>query len=220
MIEAEFLDYLIKHYKKLGYKINERPKSENIPFNLNGYVPDLICEKDEEHILVEIKKHINQITFDRVKEISEIVSLQKGWKFVLVSPNQGNYIISHNKINEEIETSINKIKKSFEIELYDACFMYLWNLYIQLLIDYGKKNELPIETLSDQTIINVLYTEGLLSISDLDETNNYKTIRNNATHSNNSIVNKQIVIDFYHFIREKSKNLNQDIYNKINKIEI
>ncbi|MCW7467809.1 hypothetical protein [Leptospira levettii] len=218
MIEAEFLDYLIEHYRKLGYKINKQPKSDNIPFNLNGYIPDLICEKDEEHILVEIKNHINQITFDKVKEISEIVSSHQGWKFILVSPNQGSFNFSHNNISEELEISFKKINKSFEIELYDACFLYLWNLYIQLLIEYGKKNELPIEALSDQNIINVLYSEGLLSISDLDETNNFRTIRNNVTHSNNSRVNKNIVIDFYNFIKDKSKKINQEIYKKMNEI--
>lgn len=223
MTEAEFSEKIQKKYQNLGYDVVKEPKKYPFPFDLGNYIPDFICKKGDETLIIEIKKfHEKSYSFAKFKEITEIVSKFKGWKFIIINPeqdisiNQDDYFISE----KEIDDLLIKIKKAYEAELFDAGILYLWNLMIKTLINLGMNKHLPVQTLNDQNIINILYSEGEISIVDFDKLSAYRTFRNHATHSNAAYLNKEIFLDFFEFVRLGSKNWNISIHNKINKINL
>lgn len=61
-------------YQQQGFSVTKNPTCSRLPFDLGGYKPDLIVQKDpDQNYVIEIKNSSRQISVDRFRSIAEIV---------------------------------------------------------------------------------------------------------------------------------------------------
>ena len=56
-----------------------------MPFDLDGYSPDLIAVKGEQHLIIEVKPQTARLSFDTLRSVSSQVRRHQGWRFLLVT---------------------------------------------------------------------------------------------------------------------------------------
>lgn len=188
-------------YEKMGYEVISEPGKEMIPFDLGSYIPDLLCKKGDEIVLVEVKGNVWNDSANRYKEIANTVSKQKGWKFVLLQIKD-LYEIEISNSNDEDDKYVAKIRKCIESELYDAALIFAWNLLIRLVKDKYKNDEKFEMLTTDKNIINNSYSDGMISIQDYDLINDLMKKRNESVHGVLVEVSKKDVADLINLIEK------------------
>ncbi len=79
--DTKLLD-LARQYEARGYTVRVEPAREAVPFDLGGYRPDLLAEKGDEHLLVELKTG-GPLPISYLQQIVETVRQHSGWRFIL-----------------------------------------------------------------------------------------------------------------------------------------
>lgn len=80
-----------------GYEVLIEPSNSQLPFDLEGYNPDLIARKNNEGIIVEIKGNLKHLSVDKFQNIAQRIASHDGWRFILVPiEKQDEEIIQNN----------------------------------------------------------------------------------------------------------------------------
>ncbi|HGS4803852.1 TPA: hypothetical protein ACMDP0_000504 [Vibrio parahaemolyticus] len=183
-----------------GYKVLVEPALDQLPFELNGYRPDIVAEKDGKGIVIEVKSSARRISVDKFQTISNEVAKHEGWRFVLVTLDDEGASIFTNTLEQlpdstEINQRIEKVEHLVELEMYDAGLLYLWStLEVSLRVSAIKAN-LPVERFSALKIIDHLYSNGELSIYQYDFLKEAAKLRNKVAHGSVSSVSKEQVLE-------------------------
>lgn len=194
MIRNNAEEEVKQKYESLGYTVISEPSKERIPFDLGNYIPDFLCQKDDENILIEVKGNIWNDSIDKYKEISKIVNRKKGWKYLVIQLKDSNNNIDNTIYNvNEYNKYINKIEKCLDAELYDAALIFSWNLLKELFYKKYKKDEMLNINTTDKNILNNIYSDGIISINDYDKLNVLLKKRNEAVHNIKSSITRDDV---------------------------
>jgi hypothetical protein len=76
---------LAASYRKLGYQVAAPPAPEALPEFLRDCHPDMIAEKDDDHVVVEIKAAGTLKGANDLVDLAERVAGQSGWRLELVT---------------------------------------------------------------------------------------------------------------------------------------
>ncbi len=74
-----------KSYQKQGYRVAASPDPGSLPAFLSDCHPDLIAERDDDRVVVEIKPTGSLRGANDLVEIAERVATQPGWRLELVT---------------------------------------------------------------------------------------------------------------------------------------
>jgi REase_AHJR-like len=72
-------------YRKQGYRITNPAESDTLPAFLGAYHPDLIVEKDGDHVVVEVKAARALKGSNDLVKLAERVAAEPGWRLELVA---------------------------------------------------------------------------------------------------------------------------------------
>jgi len=72
-------------YRKQGYTVTVPSRETALPSFLSDHMPDLIAEKDNDKVVVEIKRSDNLKGSNALTELAERVAAQRGWRLELVT---------------------------------------------------------------------------------------------------------------------------------------
>ncbi|RZK52359.1 MAG: hypothetical protein EOO59_13790, partial [Hymenobacter sp.] len=75
---------LAASYAQAGYAVAVRPDPASIPFDLNGYQPDLLATKGEENLLLLVNAG-GAVSIGRLHDLAETVKQQPGWRLLVVN---------------------------------------------------------------------------------------------------------------------------------------
>jgi len=167
----------------LGYRVTRQPAPGLFPFSLSGYRPDLLAQRPNENVIVEIKGTLADFSVERYRNIAEIAA-SNGWKFFLVSPKDVATLIerlgpsekgtSHRRL-EEARTLMDEGK-------VEAAFLILWSALEGILRRRAEQVSLPIDGLSVDSLVKGLYSSGEISLPQFDELKSATTTRNRLVH--------------------------------------
>src|SRR4028118_45400 len=87
---AEKIRELAEAYAAQGYEVVTAPQPGDLPFDLDGYLPDLIARKGNEGKLFHVRNSGMRITVDRLIEVVDEVRCHPGWGFILVTADDVN----------------------------------------------------------------------------------------------------------------------------------
>lgn len=184
---------LQEKYSSLGYSVLLNPSREELPFDLGNYRPDLICTKENEILIIEIKSGHWRHDLDKYKEIAKKVSKYKNAKFLLIQ-SETNDIKQVNipETDSDTNAAIKKIEMLIKLEINDAALMFAWNLTVANLRRL-LKSEFKIDTnINDKVLINQLYSDGIISMSLYDKLIEFMKLRNEVAHSINLQISKDM----------------------------
>ena len=174
-------------YEKQGYTVHLRPDVAQIPADLNGYHPDLLAEKADEHLLVMAKSSRDQmpISISRLQSLVENVKRVPGWKFLLVnySPDyEAASLIQAPLSWSDINSRVDLAKQLRESGEAEAAILLFWPALEALLRRHAESVDLPLESLSVVALLDYLYSDADLSYEHFEQAKRLLTGRNQLAH--------------------------------------
>lgn len=173
-------------YEAKGFAVIRDPQEQDLPFNLGGYSPDLVVHTAEgKGFIVEVKDRAERTSVDRFREVAATVAQHAGWRFLLVTGDD----VSEQSISaddllswEQVETKLETGRRLLDIQEYEGAFVAIWGVIEAILRKQAQLAQIPIERLPASSLINHLYSQGELSMSQFDQMKELFAIRNRLVH--------------------------------------
>lgn len=178
---------LARSYEAQGFAVKTEPMVGDIPFDLAGYRPDLLAEKEGQHLIVEVKKAGVPLSVDRLQALAGTIRQHAGWRFVLVpadeeGPSQpftnAGEVVSWPAVTERAKRAGHLL----ELGETEAAFLMLWSALEAMLRRHAEQIALPIERLPTSALLNYLYSQGELSHEQFQQALAALKVRNRLAH--------------------------------------
>jgi hypothetical protein len=198
---------LAQKYKNEGFRVLTEPKTDELPFDLGNYQPDMIAIKDGSGLVIEIKTSLSRLSVDSLQALSEEVSQHSGWRFLLLTLEdiEGKFLPG---ISEELPSwqeltdrfiQVHKLIGNDEIE---PAFIFMWSIFEGALRKRAVDVSIPIERFPAIGLLRHLYSLGELSISQFDLAQACFEVWNRLAHGYIENLNLPVVHNFDNLIRE------------------
>lgn len=180
--------FVAKRYEDQGYTVTFEPSQSDIPFPLQGYRPDILATKGSERLLVEVKRAGTRFDTSRYVSIGEEAA-RHGWKFMLVTvtPEQLSRRTEAPADLPEVEAireRLEEIDRFHNVSRNPSLVLpALWVAYISALKIVCQKENVCLGEVTDLSLINRAYSEGVLSIDEYENARALLQLRNEAVHS-------------------------------------
>jgi hypothetical protein len=178
---------LAADYESQGYKVHIKPAIEQIPLDLNGYYPDILAEKEDQHLLVlanNTRKPV-PISISRLQSLIENVKQLPGWRFLLVNYSPEYDATSFARVPltwPDIVSRVSLAKHLRETGEAEAAILLFWSALEALLRRHAESVDLPLEHLSVTSLLNYLYSDADLSFEHFDQAKKLLAGRNQLAH--------------------------------------
>lgn len=174
---------IARKFEEDGYVVTIDPRSQEIPFDLGNYRPDLLAVKPGDNVIVEVKRPGSRKTVDFYLHISDVAAAHPGWSFKLVTlpdhfddaPDRATGNIDEIRgVLERVNQIINQpaLSNFVIVPLWSACAAAL-RLWVGR---YSEKSGL----MTDMGLINHAYSLGLVRFEDSEELKRLYAIRNRS----------------------------------------
>ncbi|TOD58962.1 hypothetical protein [Vibrio parahaemolyticus] len=195
---AEKASEIASVLERNGYHVIIEPSPKQVPIDLSSYQPDLVAIKNDGGLVVEIKTSLKRLPTRKFVQIAQRVAANQGWKFALVTLDDDvNNIISVMNSSlpepEELKSKISDINTLINMGMLPSALIFLWvQLESWLRIKAGSSND-NLNLLQPKRLINHLYSDGELSMAQVDLLNELMMKRNEVVHGFNTEITKREV---------------------------
>ncbi|MCX7067702.1 MAG: hypothetical protein NTW85_08440 [Methylococcales bacterium] len=205
--EYELLQSLAEKYRAAGYTVEIEPDLSYVPFDLNGYRPDMIAIKEDTKLIIEVKLKIQRVSIEHLQAIAQLISEHQGWRFVVVTADdvENGYFLN---TQENYPTWSELSKKVTQIPLIidsignAASLVYIWGLVEAVLRRYAVDSSIPVENFPFTRMAKHLYSIGELSIDELNLLLTIYTSRNKVAHGYNTEITRDTLNQLVNFINK------------------
>lgn len=201
------IETIAKELEGNGYTVFIEPDASMIPFDLQNYRPDIFATNNKENLIVEVKSRSNPRTIERYKQIAETVSKQKNWRFMLTTVDdkyQSEQAVIRSDFDiEALPKILHKLDRLFETESYDLALPYLWSIYISGMRTVGYKHDVPIDTTTDKSVLNYMYSLGEISNEEFEKALSFLNLRNQLIHTFTIQITKKQAIEMREYVKKK-----------------
>lgn len=178
---------LADSYRQQGYSVTAPPDMESVPFDLNGFRPDLLAEKEGQHLLILANNTQQPISIGRLRELTETIRQQPtpGWRLLLInySPESAAGGLPQEPISwNTIVQRISQAKKLREAGEVEAAILLFWSALEALLRRHAESLGFPLEQLSVRALLDYLYSDADLSYEHFDQAKMLLSGRNKVAH--------------------------------------
>ncbi len=183
----EKIHELAEQYIAQGFQVSIEPATVAVPFDLGNYSPDLIAQKGDQHLIVEVKVSSDRVPVERYRDIVEEVSRHPGWRFLLVTlndvesrsfPGSPDELASWPEVTERIA----RAERLLDAGDSDAAFLLMWSALEAMLRRHAESVALPLGRLPSQALLKHLYSQGELSMTQFDRAMAALRLRNLLAH--------------------------------------
>ena len=75
---------IAEEYRSRDYEVINQPLPEQLPEYIAGYGPDMLVQKGDQAIIVEVKSRSSLTKDPRIRELARLVQAKPHWNFELV----------------------------------------------------------------------------------------------------------------------------------------
>jgi hypothetical protein len=166
-----------------GWIVTREPKQA--PFDLGGYIPDILAVRGTEGLIVEVKSSESRIDVEKYASVSRAVSARAGWRFLLVPADTAGSgdrslsaaLPSWSQLGYRQRELAGVASRGNPARLLAA-----WSVLEGAMRRLGEENAVPVAQLSPRSMIAHLYSLGLLSLEQHRLLNQALPIRNAVAH--------------------------------------
>jgi hypothetical protein len=172
-------------YLQQGFSVITNPPLSSLPFDLGGYRPDLIAQKESgQNYIIEIKNASRQISVDRFRAIAENVQSHPGWRFLLVTSDDDLPIGSEGDLfrYDEALLRADQAEALIASGAAEAAFLFLWSTLEGMMRRRSIESSIPIDRLMPLAMTSHLYSQGELSRLQFHRIKDLISSRNRAAH--------------------------------------
>lgn len=167
---------------RAGYSVKTRIGPTDVPFDLGGYLPDMIARRGDEQLIVEVKSSVRHTSVERFREIAERVALEPGWRFVLVAADGEDEFLREALSWEQIRNHLRVAAKCESTGWDEAVFPSLWVAFEATLRRRAMAVKLAVESISFSALLRHLYSQGELSMGQFEKATGYLETANHVLH--------------------------------------
>lgn len=184
-VEADVIAKVADDYRQRGYEVDVGPSGANLPDFLRGFRPDLIARRPGDNVVVEIKIGTHTSVADRLREVTERVHQEPGWRFSLVfaNPDQPDELTEAAPAPLAIvEQRVQNAERLLAAGEKEAAFLLLWSSVEGILRLLGERAFLPLASLPPSALIRELYSAGEIGSEQFETLMRLLPIRNQLVH--------------------------------------
>lgn len=185
-IYEQKLNDIAQELSQQGYTVHFGPSSQQLPFQLGNYLPDLVASKGDGGIILQLKT-TKGFSVDRLQEIAETIAEHKGWRFMLVTVDDISKDLlpeAHDDLPSwvELQTKVERVSSLIQPALFEPALLYLWSIIEAMLRKRAIAQCIPIERLSIIPLLKHMYSSGEISMDEFDVFNAVIKKRNRVAH--------------------------------------
>ena len=172
-------------YRQRGYEVEIAPRGPGLPEFLSGFQPDLIARSPRESVVVEVKLGTRTSAAERLRDVTERVNREPGWRFslVFVNPDRPDEISEAQapplRLLQERAQNADALLQAGQRE---GAFLLLWSTLEGVLRVVGERAQLPLASLPPSALIRELYSAGEISMGQFETLMRLLPIRNRLVH--------------------------------------
>jgi REase_AHJR-like len=208
---------IAKQLEREGYQVLVEPRSNDIPFDLSGYQPDILATKGDEHLLVEVKTTATRRSLERYKSIADTVARHPRWRFFLttVAPEaESDDSVAPPLVRpDEIRVLMRRLDSLLDSDNHSLAVPYLWNALVAGLRARAFERNVPVDATSDLRVVSYMYSLGEISHEDYETMRRYYDLRSSLTHSITHSVSKAETLEFRGYVGKKLAEWGIDLNN-------
>lgn len=174
---------IARKFEEEGYVVTIDPPSQEIPFDLGNYRPDLLAVKPGDHVIVEVKRPGSHKAVDLYLHVSEVAAAHPGWSFKLVTlPDHFTEMPDRATGNiDEIRRVLEKVHQLIkQPALLSFAMVPLWSACAAALRLWVGRYSEKSGAMTDMGLINLAYSLGLVDFEDSEEMKRLYAIRNKS----------------------------------------
>jgi len=185
--EQQKIQSTAQKLQERGYKVVAEPSKSDLPFNLGGYLPDLIATKNDQGIIFEIKNSFKRLSIDRLQNLAEQIASHNGWRFVLITLDDESDDVFPLEAKDfpylqDLESRLSKVDILIQSSLFEPAILFLWSILELLLRRKAVIENIPIERFPTSNLLDHLYSRGEISMEQFDIFKDFLKLRNQIAH--------------------------------------
>lgn len=198
----EKIDSLVSTYTQQGFTVVKEPSSDYLPFNLGGYRPDLVATKGDIGLIIEVKPNVSRVSIDSFQVIAQEIAKHPGWRFLLVTLDDVDDSIAPT-VDGELPTwaqILNKLQQTQSLIAEGAlepALLYLWSIFEAALRKRAIAQNIPVERLPVSSLLKQMYSQGEVSVNDIDFFREFMGRRNRIAHGANMLLDATMVTEIF-----------------------
>jgi hypothetical protein len=166
------LDQVANKYRGQGYEVIVRPKSDDLPSFAKDFKIDMIAKRNDGCVLVSAKKSQSDLESDReISNYAEITGKEPGWRLDLVvlgseSPQMPSKKDATEPSEEDTRRALGEVERILQAGFTEQALIAAW-----AVLETAMRRRLRASGedagwgLSPRTMINELYSSGVLQSS-------------------------------------------------------
>ncbi len=182
------VERIADEYRAEGYQVTVRPNDAQVPSFAVGFHLDLLATKSDERVLVQVKKHREDLQKDpQSMHVADVVNAQPGWRLDLVVLNGDS---ATEKLARELpEPSVDAILRNLDHAEdsartgdHDSAFIIAWAALEAAMRRAARSAGIQLQNISPLFLLSTLYSNGLLERSEFDQLSGYLRFRDAIVH--------------------------------------
>jgi hypothetical protein len=177
---------IAEEYRSRGYEVIEQPSPEQLPEFLAGYHPDVLVQRGDEAIIVEVKSRSSLIKDPRIRELARLVQAEPHWNFELVvvgeedqlNAPEGAHPFERDDIFRGIEGAERLVASGFS----EAALLQAWSTLEATVRLLSEEEGLVLERLNPLSILTQATSNGVISRDDYNFLTKVMKYRNALAH--------------------------------------
>lgn len=185
---ARKIEEVRAEYEARGFKVVVDPGPEHVPFDLDGFRPDLLALGRDANYLLVVRVSAMWTSMERLVDLSAEVRKHPGWHLTLVTaddvelvgaPGLDDSLPPWRRLRADASRAFGMVHAGAEP---DAGFFVLWATLEGVLRKTAECEGLPIERLPTADVLPGLYDFGGLSMEQYDRLRALLALRNRVAH--------------------------------------
>ena len=176
---------LADQYRQQGYVVSVPADREAVPFDLQGYLPDLLAVKEQQHLLLLVNDGHGAVSVSRLQQLVETAKQHPGWRVLLVNDapeSQGQGILQDPISWASITQRADQARQLRETGASEAAILLLWTAFEALLRRHAESLDMPLGHSSVRALLDYLYSDADLSYEQFEEAQRLLVGRNQLAH--------------------------------------
>ncbi len=194
----EKITSLASAYAQQGFTVLREPASSDLPFDLGDYKPDLIARRGDTGLIVEVKTTASRISVDRLQSLAQEISSHPGWRFLLVTLDDVDSSMTPTTSSElatwpQLVTKLQQAQALIAEGALEPAMLYLWSIFEAALRKRAIAQNIPVERLPATMLLNHMYSQGEVSVDEVDLFRDFMSKRNRIAHGANEPIDPPLV---------------------------
>ncbi len=181
-VRSKAVDEIAEKYERQGYRVTVEPTQEELPDFLKAYRPDLIAERQDGSVVVEVKAEGKERPTDYWQELAALLSHRPDWRFDLVVANSEQAGGKESISLEELHTLLKEGEDLEQRGRREAALLVTWPAVEAALRFAAQSHDVELPDFSPRTLISRLYSDGVLDEHDYQALRQGLMARNAVAH--------------------------------------